>query len=119
MSKTILIADDDATIMKLFSLSVDDADIAIHSAGSGEETIAMIERSKPDLLVLDIRMPKGDGLSVLEHLKKSNNTVPVVILTNYRNDQYVQTCTHFGVKDYIVKHEHRIDRIIEKVSAYL
>lgn len=122
MSKTILIADDDSTIVRLFSLDAEsrNSDVTIRSSGNGEETIEMLAAMKPDILVLDIRMPKGDGFTVLDHLKKHNLDIPVVILTNYRTDEYVKKSQTYGqVKDYIVKHETRIDRIINTVGAHL
>lgn len=119
MSKTILIADDDAMIMQIFSLGLEqtDSDVRVHSALTGESAISAIKTVKPDILVLDIRMPQGDGFSVLEYLKKEKITLPVVVLTNYRNDDYIARCRSYGVKDYLVKHEMKIDRIVERVSA--
>ena len=122
MSKTILVADDDSTIMKLFSLDAEnrDTDVTIHSSSTGEETIAMLSHSKPDILVLDIHMMKGDGFTVLEHLHKNKIDLPVIILTNYRNDEYIKKSkTYAQVKEYMVKHEMRIDRIIDTVGSYL
>jgi two-component system response regulator YesN len=119
MSKTILIADDDSMIMQIFSLGLEqaDADVRVHSATTGNSAIDAIERVKPDVLVLDIRMPQGDGFTVLDYLKKQKSTMPVVILTNYRNDEYITKCKTYGVKEYLVKHEMKIDRIVERVSA--
>jgi CheY-like chemotaxis protein len=122
MSKTVLIADDDSTIVKLFHLDAEskETDIVIRGSASGEETIEMLTHNKPDLLVLDIRMPKGDGFTVLEHLQKHKMDIPVLILTNYRTDEYVKKSKTYGqVKEYIVKHETRIDRIIDTVGSYL
>lgn len=121
MSKTILIADDDSTMMQLFSLSMErrDESVSVRSAENGEEAIASIMHQKPDVLVLDLRMPKKDGFAVLEYLQEHAAEIPVVILTNYKTDEYVARCEHFGVKEYLVKHELKIDRIIEKVSGYL
>jgi CheY-like chemotaxis protein len=122
MSKTILVADDDATIMRLFALNAEsaDADVHIRSCGTGEETIDLVMSQQPDVLVLDIRMPKGDGFTVLDHLQKHQIDIPVIIVTNYRTDEYVKKCKTYGqVKEYIVKHETRIDRIIDTVGSYL
>ena len=122
MSKTILIADDDSTIVKLFSLDAEsrDTDVMIRSSGTGEETIAMLTRQKPDVLVLDIRMPRGDGFTVLEYLQEHKIDLPVIILTNYNNDEYTKKVKNYGqVKEYMIKHEMRIDRIIDRVGSYL
>lgn len=121
MQKTILIADDDDMIMQIFSLGMEqnNSDVHIHSSGTGEATIAAIMSVKPDVIVLDIRMPHGDGFSVLDYLRKEKSEIPVVVLTNYRNDEYVEKCRTYGVKDYLVKHEMKIDRIVERVNACL
>lgn len=122
MAKTILIADDDSTVMKLFHLDIEskDIDIIVRSSGSGEDTIQALKSAQPDILVLDIRMPKGDGFSVLDHLKESNSDIPVVILTNYHNEAYVKKSKGYtNVKHYLVKHETRMDHVIETVSSYL
>lgn len=122
MSKTILVADDDSTIVKLFSLDAEskERDVNIRSSNTGEETIAMLDKQMPDILVLDIRMPKGDGFAVLEHLHKNKIELPVIIVTNYRTDEYIKKSKTYGqVKEYIVKHETRIDRIIDTVGSYL
>lgn len=121
MAKTILIADDDATVVKLFHLDLEmrDWDISVRTSSDGEETIAVLLNGvKPDVIVLDIRMPKGDGFAVLEHLKKQNLNIPVVILTNYRNQEYVERSkTYSMVKEYMVKHEVRMERVIDAVGA--
>lgn len=122
MAKTILIADDDMTVTKLFNLDAEsvEKDIVIHSAGTGQEAISLIEKHKPDVLVLDLRMPQGDGFTVLEHLKKMKMETPVVVLTNYNNAEYrAKTKTFAQVKDYMVKHEVRMERVISKVTEYL
>jgi CheY-like chemotaxis protein len=122
MSRTILIADDDSTVMKLFSLNAEssDNDIRIRSSSTGEETIDMLINQMPDVLVLDIRMPKGDGFTVLEYLQKNKIDLPVIIVTNYRTDDYLKKSKTYGqVKEYIVKHETRIDQIIDKVGSYV
>jgi CheY-like chemotaxis protein len=120
--KTILIADDDSTVLKLFHLDVEsrDLDVSIRSSATGEDTIIAVEAMKPDVIVLDIRMPKGDGFAVLEHLKKQNIDIPVVILTNYRNnDSLEKSKTYAQVKEYMVKHEVRMERVIDAVSAHI
>ncbi len=121
MSKNILVADDDLTMMKLMSIEFDnrDLDVVVRAAENGEEAINAINRTKPDLLVLDLRMPKADGFAVLEHLQKSNPDVPVVVLTNYDTADYREKCTMSGVKEYIVKHKMPLQAIFERVTSYV
>jgi NarL family two-component system response regulator YdfI len=121
MSARILIADDDQTICSLFSLDCETRgnDATVSTVASGDEAIVAIERLKPQVLVLDLRMSKGDGFHVLEHLKETGSTIPVVVVTNYKNDAYEQRCKEYGVKKYMIKHEHPMSRIVDTVTACL
>lgn len=119
MSSRILIVDDDQTISSLFSLDCEsrDADVIISSALSGDEGIEAIERLQPQVLVLDLRMSKGDGFHVLEHLKSIGSSMPVVVVTNYKNAEYERRCQEYGVRKYMIKHEHPMSRIVDTVTA--
>jgi NarL family two-component system response regulator YdfI len=119
MSARILIADDDQTICSLFSLDCETrgSDATVSTVASGDEAIIAIDRLKPQVLVLDLRMSKGDGFHVLEHLKETGSTIPVVVVTNYKNDAYEQRCKEYGVKNYMIKHEHPMSRIVDTVTA--
>lgn len=121
MSKNILVADDDLTMMKLMSIEFDnrDMDVQVRSAENGEEAIAAINRTKPDLLVLDLRMPKADGFAVLEHMQKQHADVPVVVLTNYDSAAYREKCTVSNVKEFMVKHKMPLQAIFQKVTSYI
>ncbi len=121
MSPRILIADDDQTICTLFALDCETRNsvATVSTVRSGDEAIEAIDRLQPQVLVLDLRMTKGDGFHVLEHLKKTHSSVPVVVVTNYKNDAYVERCKEYGVRDYLIKHEHPMSRIVDTVHAYL
>ncbi len=119
MSARILIADDDQTICSLFSLDCEsrEIDALVTAVKSGDEAIAEMNRVKPQVLVLDLRMSKGDGFHVLEHLKATGSTVPVIVVTNYKNAEYETRCKEYGVKQYLIKHEHPMSRIVDTVTA--
>lgn len=121
MSQTILITDDDINVLKLFSLDLEqrNVNVQVRTAERAAEAIAHIDSEVPDILVLDLRMTGGDGFTVLDHLKAKQHDIPVVVLTNYRTDTYLEKCRSYGVKEYIVKHETRMDRVVEKVTSYL
>lgn len=121
MSPRILIADDDQTICTLFALDCEarNSEAHVSTARSGDEAIEAIARLQPQVLVLDLRMTKGDGFHVLEHLKSIGSTMPVVVVTNYKNDSYSARCKEFGVRSYIIKHEQPMSRIVDTVHAYL
>ena len=121
MSPRILLVDDDQTVCTLFSLDCETrgSDAYVTAVSSGDDAIIAIERLQPHVLVLDLRMAKGDGFHVLEHLKTTGSTLPVIVLTNYKNDAYVERCKEYGVKNYMIKHEHPMSRIVDTVHACL
>ena len=117
----ILAAEDD----KLISGSLCDA---LKSAGydatpayDGEEAVAKAKEILPDLVLLDIMMPKMDGISVLWELKSDPNTakIPVVVLTNIGDVETISKIVEAGAVDYLLKSDQSVDDIIQKVKDVL
>lgn len=75
----------------------------ISEAATGEEALSMIKQDCPDLLLLDIRMPYGSGIYVLEMLKKNRTDVKTVVITNYSTEWYQDAAEAFGVASVIDK----------------
>lgn len=120
--KTILLVDDDPLIIRMYQtkLSKDGYDISL--AFNGEEAIIKAKKDKPDLILLDLMMPKMNGVETLEELKKDSDTknIPVVILTNLgdRNDD-VEKAKKMGALDYWVKAETDLKILSSKVKEIL
>ncbi len=117
----ILVAEDD----KLISGSLCDA---LKAAGydptpayDGEEAVAKAKEITPDLALLDIMMPKLDGISVLWELKASPATanMPVVVLTNIGDVETISKIVEAGAVDYLLKSDQSVDDIIQKVKDVL
>ena len=117
----ILVAEDD----KLISGSLCDA---LKSEGhepvaayDGEEAVAKTKESKPDLVLLDIMMPKLDGIGVLWELKSNNDTakVPVIVLTNIGDVETISKIVEAGATDYLLKSDQSIDEVVKKVREVL
>jgi DNA-binding NarL/FixJ family response regulator len=93
--------------------------------GQGEDTIGVIEAVKrlyPDLVILDIRMPGGNGIQVLETLKKMENPPLVIMFTNYPNLQYRMRCLGAGADFFFYKateFEKLIDAVRESAKAFI
>jgi len=120
MSK-ILIIEDEAAVARMYEKIFMYAGFSIEIAGDGEEGLAKVKTSNPDLILLDIMMPKMDGLKVLEFLKKDETTknIPVIVLTNLGNDAVVTEAFRLGATGYIFKSEMSNDKIVEEVKQYL
>lgn len=103
--KNIMIADDHAMIREgIKQLLEYDGDIkVIAEASDGEECLELLEKIQPDILLLDINMPKKNGLEVLEELKKKRNFTKVLILTVHNEVEYLIKAVDIGVDGYILK----------------
>lgn len=104
MTIRLLIADDHEVVRTgLVSLVADTEIEVVARATTGEEAVTLAIEHKPDVILLDIRMPDGNGLSVIERLQRELPRVPVVILTTYDNPTYIARAVALGAKGYLLK----------------
>ena len=102
MPKTILVVDDDAHIRQLLVFALGKAGLDTIEATDGEAPLAAVERSAPDLVVLDINMPRMDGLEVCRRLRAAGDT-PILFLSS-RDDEIDRVLgIELGADDYVVK----------------
>ncbi len=86
----------------------------VAEAGDGEEAQALIQKSKPDVAVLDIQMPKASGIDVTRWVRANQPAVGVLILTAYDDDPYVMAVLQAGANGYVLKTA-RADELIQAV----
>jgi DNA-binding response OmpR family regulator len=117
----IVCAEDDKLISTSLIEGFKAAGFEAIPAYDGEEALAKIRESKPDVVLLDIMMPKLDGLGVVWEMKASPETaeVPVVMLTNLSDSATVSKILEAGIMDYLLKSEQTIDQIVEKVKEVM
>ena len=113
----ILIADDEEGIRESLNLILGDAyDLAF--ARDGEETLKAAEANQFALILLDVKMPKLDGLEVLKRLKAADNRTPVVVLTAYQSVELAKEAIHLGAVNYLPKPFER-DQVLLAVRGIL
>src|SRR3989338_11336988 len=111
----ILIADDEEGIRESLNLILGDAyDLAF--AHDGEETLKAAETNQFALILLDVKMPKLDGLEVLKRLKAADNRTPVVVLTAYQSVELAQEAVKLGALNYLPKPFER-EQVLSAVRA--
>lgn len=117
----IVIAEDDKMISAALTEGFKQAGFEVSPAYDGEEALAKLREVKPDIAVLDIMMPKLDGIGVVWELKADDeiNKTPIVILTNMSDTETVSKILAAGVTDYLLKSEQSIDEIVAKVTEVL
>lgn len=115
----ILIIDDEEAILKMYSDALSTHDVL--TSKDGDEGIKIAEENDPDLILLDIILPKVNGLDVLSRLKENQETssIPVIILTNLPEESSGDKAKSLGADGYFVKAEYEPDQLAEKVNKLL
>ena len=113
-----LIVDDDALIRDGIKILLElEADFqVIGTAGDGQEALDFCRRERPDLVLMDVRMPVLDGVLGTKRIKELYPEVKVVILTTFRDDEYIKEALRSGAEGYILKNQ-PADSIIESLRA--
>lgn len=120
MAKTILIADDEPGVVKILGMRLRANGFQIITAHDGAMAIALAHQEKPDLIVLDIKMPGTDGYSVFEDLKTSADTmsIPVIFFSALPSEQAGEKTTQLGADGFISKSADP-DEILIKITEIL
>lgn len=120
-NKKILIVDDEESVLKVLVAKFNHEGFQTLAARDGEEGLALAFREKPDVILLDIIMPKMDGLTMLRKLRKDpwGKKVPVLILTNLSDDKNIAEAMVGGVYDFLVKASWETEDVIKRVKERL
>ena len=117
--KKILIADDDTAFLSLYSKFINKAGFFVFEAHDGEEAVNLALANKPDALVIDISMPKKDGLEVLSVVSKEEwgKKIPIIVLTGKdTTDEYLLKITDLEPTYFIIKGSESAEAFIEKIK---
>ncbi len=119
--KKVLIVEDDQLIFSILSRELSDAGFEVANAFDGEQAVTVTKEVQPDLVLLDILLPRKNGFEVLQTLKSdaSVSKIPVVILSNLGQPEDIQKGRELGAIDYMVKVEFEPKQIVEKVRTLL
>ena len=103
MGENILIIDDDSQILELLGMFLKNNGNDIATAASAEKGLALVRKQEFGLILLDIMLPDGDGLTVLKNLSKIAPNVPVIMITGGNDIKVAEECLQSGAVDYITK----------------
>ncbi len=103
----VLFVEDDPAVAEMYKLKLELDGYRVRVAKSGEEGLEQARASPPDIIFLDIRLPKMDGFAVLEQLRAHRLTrnIPVIILSNYGERELIDQGLKLGALDYLIKSE--------------
>ena len=115
----ILVVDDDPEITESLRYALETNGYEVIIARDGNQGVALAEREQPDLMILDMMMPKRSGFLVLEKLRRSNELpIPVIMVTGNEGSRHKAYAELLGVNDYIRK-PFPMDRLLEAVRKQL
>lgn len=116
----VLIVEDEEILAKVLEEKFKDEKFEVRIAIDGEVVLAEAKSFKPDIIVLDLILPKKDGFEVLKELKSNAilKQIPVVVLSNLGQDEEIKKVLSLGAVDYFVKTQHPIKEVVEKIKSY-
>lgn len=118
----ILVVEDDQALRDLYVLILKDAGFAVDEAPEGESALAAMQKGGYDLVLLDIVLPKMDGIKILEHLKQTPSDTPnkkIVVLSNLGHDEIIGNAMALGAVGYLIKSDYTPDQIVLRVQEFL
>jgi len=120
INKKILIVEDDKSFLWILNQSFVEEGFLVIFARDGEEGLKLVETEKPDLILLDILLPKMDGLTMAKKLKEKGLKPQIIFLTNLKDSDHISEAMEiFKEIDYIIKSDLGIDQIIKRVKERL
>lgn len=120
MANRILIIEDNPSLIKAIKAKFVGIKYQVSYAMDGEEGIELFDSIKPDLVLLDIAMPKKNGLEVLEYIRsEANSEVPVIIFSNFKEPDKVDAAEKLGIECYILKADTSLAELVSNVNKIL
>ncbi len=119
--KKILIIEDEKILAEMYQDVFIQSGFKVFSAVESKEGLKIARKEKPDLIVLDILLPRESGISFLEELKQDAEifSIPVVVFTNYDGEDIKKKAEKLGVKDYLIKANFTPQEFVAKIKNYL
>lgn len=121
MAKKILIVEDDGFLQGLCSRKFGAEGYQVAIAGDGVDGIKAMGDNRPDLILLDLLLPKVDGFEFLKTVQENKEwaKIPVIVFSNLSEEKDINRAKNFGAKDYMIKSNFTLDDLAQKIKAVL
>ena len=119
--KKILIIEDDEHISRVYEMRFLKDGYNTVLVANGEQAVEKVTSEKPNLIILDLMVPRKDGFAILEEIKKNPSTasIPVLVLSNLGGKDDQKRAIGLGANDYMVKVENSMQEVIERAKKFL
>ncbi len=117
----ILIVEDENILAEMYKERFESEGIEVAVAFSAEEALEKVDKEVPDLILLDILLPRANGISFVEKLKEKKHgfDIPILVFSNYDDANTKAKASALGIKEYIIKTQYTPTELVEKVKEYL
>lgn len=117
----IAIIEDDQVINQMYRMKFETAGFDVATASDGEAGVSMVKKFQPDLILLDLQMPRMDGTEALGLIRAqaASKTTPVIVLTNLGEEEAPEALRQLNINSYIVKAELTPKQVVERVKSVL
>lgn len=121
VKKKVLLIEDEKTLVELYIEGFTDAGFEISAVLSAEEGLEAAKKDKPDLIILDILLPRESGIFFLEELRANPKIkfIPVVVLSNLDDPETREKAAKLGVEAYLIKTDFAPHELIEKIKEFI
>lgn len=121
MAKKILFVEDEPALHKTLGEFLKQEGYEVKDAMDGEQGLKMAKEEKPDLVLLDLVLPKLHGFEVLKAMKEDPETedIPVIVLTNLEATADIEKALEMGATTYLVKATYALEEVVEKIKKAL
>lgn len=119
--KKILLVEDDLQLVRMYQIAFASMKVKFVSALDGVEAVNKALKERPDLILLDIVMPKMNGVDALKRIRETDvlKNIPVFMLTVLNQDNDIKMCRQLGAEEFLIKTEISPDDVVEKVEKRL
>lgn len=117
----ILVVEDDSFLSQMYSAKLKLEGYQVLAAFDGEKALRLVKKDRPDLILLDLMLPKKNGFDVLAELKQVAETaaIPVIVLSNLGQKSDIDRCWELGAADYLIKAHFIPSEVINKIKQTL
>lgn len=115
----VLIVEDDDLLREIYGIRLQMEGYDVHTAGDGEEGLEKVVSVQPDIILLDMLMPRLDGLGFLRHYLKLPNRAKVIVASNKSSQQSIAEAKLLGATDYLIKSQLTPDDLVVQIKKHL
>ena len=121
MKKKILLIEDEHVLVKMYEKNLSEAGFEVLTAFEAKEGLKLAKKEKPDLIILDILLPRENGIFFLKKFRKDPkiSSIPVVAFSNYDDPLTKKQAAELGAKAYLIKTNYTPKQLLRKIKGYL